>query len=278
MDFCFTGKENDPHNTQAVLVAKEERSKMKLSAAVPSKSTGAYIARRIMGWMKEIGIETGDMIMKSDQEAAITSIVREVGKMRAANGGGKHIIEESLVGSSKSNGFVEGAILSVEQMVRTIRTALSRRWRMKIPTKHPIMPWIMEWASYLLNRYEVARDGKTAYERCKGKKSKAPGIEFGEAILWKKKKSSGAMGKLDCTWEEGVFLGIRGRSGEMIIGDGEGVKKTRNIRRRPTGERWNNRWAQEYRGGPATTTPSPTARRSRSSGLTSRTRRTGRTS
>ena len=55
MDFCFMGEENDPHNTQAVLVAKEERSKKKLSAAVPSKSTGAYIARRIMGWMEKVG-------------------------------------------------------------------------------------------------------------------------------------------------------------------------------------------------------------------------------
>ena len=98
MDFCFVGEGGEPHNTQAILVAKEERSKMKLSAAVPSKSTGTYIARRVLGWMKELGIETGDMIMKSDQEAAFTSIVREVGVMRAANGGGNYIIEESSWG------------------------------------------------------------------------------------------------------------------------------------------------------------------------------------
>ena len=71
--------------------------------------------------------------------------------------GGKYIIEESFVGSNTSNGSVERAILSVELMVRTIRRSLSRRWRMKIPTKHPIMPWIVEWASYLCKQ---VRGGK----------------------------------------------------------------------------------------------------------------------
>ena len=58
---------------------------------------------------------------------------------------------------------------------------------MKIPARHPVMAWIVEYAGYLLNRFEVSRDGKTAYERSKGKKAKSLGIEFGEAILWKKR-------------------------------------------------------------------------------------------
>jgi hypothetical protein len=42
----------------------------------------------------------------------------------------------------------------------------------------------MEWAALVLNRYEVGKDGKTPYERCKGKKATTMGLEFGEAVLW----------------------------------------------------------------------------------------------
>ena len=222
MDFCFMGEEGEPGNTLLVLVAKEEATKMKLSAAVPTKSSGTYIAKRVVAWMKEIGCEMCDITMKTDQEPATQAIVKEIGKIRAANGGGKYIVEMSPVASSKSNGSVERAILSVEQMVRALRSALGRRWKRRIPTRHPVMAWIVEYAGHLLNRFEVSRDGKTAYERCKGKRSKSIGVEFGEAVLWKKKMVGGALGKLDCTWSDGVFLGVRGKSGEIYSRTSDG--------------------------------------------------------
>ena len=101
-----------------------------------------------------------------------------------------------------------------------------------------VIPWIMEHASYLLNRFEVSHDGRTAYERCKGKPARVPGIQFGEGILWRRKPIGNALGKLSLVWQDGVFLGIKGRTGEFIIGDEKGVWKTRAIQRKPCGERW----------------------------------------
>ena len=89
----------------------------------------------------------------------------------------------------------------------------------------------MEYAAVLINRFEVGADGKTSYERNKGKKATTLGIEIGEAVLWRRKKVGGALGKLTCMWEDGIFLGIMGKSGELIIGDGKGVWKTRSIHR-----------------------------------------------
>ena len=84
----------------------------------------------------------------------------------------------------------------------------------------------------------MGKDGRTAFERCKGKKAKTMGIEFGEAVLWKKKPSGGALGKLSSTWDDGVFLGVRGKSGEFIVGNKVGVWKARSIQRKPVGDRW----------------------------------------
>ena len=72
-------------------------------------------------------------------------------------------------------------------------------------------------------------DGKTACER----RAKTLGIEFGEAILWKRKAVGGAFEKMTCLWEDGVHLGVRGASGEIIVGDKNCVWKTRSVQRKP---------------------------------------------
>ena len=101
--------------------------------------------------------------------------------------GGKFIPENSPVGSTASNGVIEGGIHAVEQMVRVLKGALEARWEVGIPTLHAIIPWMAEYAALLLNRFEVGRDGKTSYERSKGKKANALGLDLGEAVLWRRK-------------------------------------------------------------------------------------------
>ena len=90
--------------------------------------------------------------------------------------------------------------------VRVLKLALEKRWGMAIPHRHAVAPWIMEHAGFLLNRFEVGHDGKTAYERLKGRKSKVLGIEFGEAVHWRMKPARGALGKLDSIGATGYFL------------------------------------------------------------------------
>ena len=213
LDFGFLGEEGEPGNTLPVLVVRERWTRMTMSSATPSKSTGGFIAKRVVAFLREIGAEQGDLIVKSDQEPAIMSIVTEIGRIRAAAGGGKFIVENSPVGSSASNGVVERAIRSVEQQTRVLKSGLEERWGVKIPTRHSVMPWLVEYAGLLLNRFEVSRDGKTSFERSKGKPAKTLGLEFGESVLWKRRPVGGALAKLTCLWEDGIFLGIKGEVG-----------------------------------------------------------------
>ena len=46
------------------------------------------------------------------------------------------------------------------------------------------------------------------------------------------------LAKLTSLWEDGIFLGVKGSSGEFIVGDKQGVWKTRTMMRRPVEERW----------------------------------------
>ena len=176
--------------------------------------------------------------MKSDQENAIKAIIDDVGKARAIGKHGKTIPEHSPVGSSGSNGVVERGIQSIEEMLRVMRSALEERLGVALDVTSSVWPWMTELAALTLNRLEVGRDGKTAYERVKGKAARFQGFEFCEKVLWRRKPVNDKMGKLQCMWEDGVYLGIKALTGEIIVGNSKGVWRTRTVRRRPFEERW----------------------------------------
>ena len=79
----------------------------------------------------------------------------------------------------------------------------------------------------------MGHDGTTAYERCKGKRAKALGIEFGEGVHWRMKQAGVALGKLDSWWTWSASRGQGKDGGEIIIGDAQGVWRTSTIRRKP---------------------------------------------
>lgn len=175
------------------------------------------------------------VILKSDQEPAVLALVNDIIKYRAP---AATQVEQSPVGSSGSNGIVERGIQSFQMMMRVMKDALETKWKVAIPDDHPILTWMTGYSSYLLNRFEVGRDGRTSYERLKGKNAKTVGLEFGEGLLFKIKEKNEGVGKLAVRWRDGVFLGVRGVSGEIIVGTREAVCRTRTVRRKPFETRW----------------------------------------
>ena len=96
-------------------------------------------------------------------------------------------MEESPVGSSGSNGVVERAVQGTEGQIRVILVALEERIGRQVDPEEAIVSFIPEYAAYVVNRLEVGKDGKTSYERTRGKKATVVGLEFGEKLLWRKK-------------------------------------------------------------------------------------------
>ncbi len=52
-----------------------------------------------------------------------------------------------------------------------------------MPTKHPVMIWLVENVADVVTKYLQGADGRTAYERLFGKKAHEEGLEFGERVL-----------------------------------------------------------------------------------------------
>ena len=208
MDFCSVGDKSRERKI-TILVARERCTRMTLASATPSKGATEFLAKRLFAFLREVGADKGDLVVRCDQEPAIVAVLGELARHRAAGGGGRTIPEHSPVGDSQGNGVAEKAIKSVQGQLRVLRSALEARIRAKVPSDHSVMSWMTEYAAVVLNRYEVSKDGKTAYERNRNKKSRAMGLEFGEAVLWRRRPVGNNLAKLSIAWERGVYLGIK---------------------------------------------------------------------
>ena len=234
IDYCFMGKRTE--ETQPILVARDRDTRMTLSFLVREKgASDPYVVKRLVAFIKEIGQEGQRMIVKSDQESPIKAVVD---KLILARAQAATVPEHSPVRSSGLNGVFERAVKEVEMRVRCLKSALDERVNGDIAATSPILPWLVEYASVLINRYLVGHDGKTAYERSKGKTSKVLGYEFGEVVHFRRTPLPGRLDKLDSLWCLGVYVGYRAVTGEFMVVSDEGAYKTRSLKRVPVEERW----------------------------------------
>ncbi len=56
-------------------------------------------------------------------------------------------MENSPVDASASNGSFERAIQSVQAQIRVLKLALGHRCKIELPTKHKMIPWMIEYAA-----------------------------------------------------------------------------------------------------------------------------------
>ena len=136
-----------------------------------------------MSFLKEIGLDKADIVIKSDQEAAVGALVDDIKRMRNDS---RTVVEYSPVRTPKSNGLIERTVMSIKEQVKVMKSALEARWQRNIHDTENVATWLVEYSAVLLNRREISKDGKTSYERLKGKRGYIPGVEFGEKILYKK--------------------------------------------------------------------------------------------
>ena len=136
-----------------------------------------------------------------------------------------------------------------------LKDALEMRLEVRIPSNHNILSWLVEFAGTVVNRYEVGRDSKTLYERLRGKQSRLIGFEFGEKVNSRRTAVGARMAKLDSLWSDGVFLGYRSISGEIVVGTKNGVFKTRTVQRKAYEHRWGKENLDMVGGVPWKTTP-----------------------
>ena len=123
------------------------------------------------------------VILKSDQESAMTALFERVRRLR--NQAGEQTVEEhSPVGESQSNGTIERAVREVEEMMATLLSALETSVGGRVPQESPVIAWAAEYAAVIISYFVEGSDGKTALERHRAAKHERPLACFGEKVLY----------------------------------------------------------------------------------------------
>ena len=215
------------------LVLKDRDTKTIKACTVTSKGINDYAVRRIVKAIEELGHKK--IILKSDGESAIVALKRRIKHILPLN----VVLEESPVGDHQANGEIEMANQLVQGQFRVMKCGFESRIGTKLVGTHPLVPWLLIHAADTLNRYVKGEDGRTAYQRVKGRAFRTPVTEWGECVLYCRLASAGE-NKFDYRWDEGVWLGVKDNSGEAIIGTSKGVVKARDWKHQATHqERWN---------------------------------------
>ena len=243
-DYAFLAAEGE--ETIAIQVARDRRTRMIFAHVVPKKGfTHEHGAQEMIKDIKKLGYS--EVILKCDGEPALKSVQEEVKRRRED----PTILENSPVGDSRSNGVAERAVQALGEQVRVLRRGLEQRLGVKLSGKHPVTAWLVEHSAELLSRYLVGEDGRTGYERLKGKKYQGETVEFGEKVHYRLNlKAKQKDTKLEVKWGEGFFLGKWWRTGEAVIGTANGILLAGTIRRVGGHRRWDREGLELVRGVP----------------------------
>ncbi len=232
---------------------EDRDSKMAAASVFPVKGSSHQLAaRRVRAFVSELGYEDLDVTLTSDHEPAIKDLVSEVSKLGTTASTMK---EESPVGSSASNGVVDMGNQAIDGYVRVIKIVLEARLNMKVPGARPAVARMVEFARLFVKRYEVGNDGRTPCERARGKTSKLLCLKFGEMLNFRRNRAPGRLAKLESSWEDGVFLGYRAASGEVVVGTKIGVFRAMTVHGKPEKQRWGLENMDMVGGTPWRTTP-----------------------
>ena len=102
------------------------------------------------------------------------------------------------------------------------------------------MAWMETHAAALVTCCAKGYDGRTAYQRVRGKEFRTRLLAFGEVCRFKNRSHEPLKGVVDGRrFHAGIFIGIDRRTGRYIVHNGSEVKLARTIMRMPGTEKWN---------------------------------------
>ena len=153
--------------------------------------------------------------MKADGERSLKALRDSVARYH----GGIIVLEVSARGESQSNGIAEQAAQVVAEFVRVLKEQIEVKTKMKLSPEDTISLWMVRWASILCSKYMVGADGRTPYERRRGRRCRMPVVRFSERVLFKQiREGKNCRDKFESEDREGVWLGHNREANEVLIG------------------------------------------------------------
>ena len=219
------------------LVVRCDKTQRTWATSLPEKGTHAYNVTWLASVIREAGWKR--MCLFSDNEHALRAL-----KLKASEEVQNVVFDlrESPTSTehenAPSNGIAEAAVREVKRMVRAILSELETKLKIEVGVDHPILAWIARHAAFLMTRFRIGEDGKSAYERTLGRPWRRPTIVFGEQVMFKPVGSRHKRGSLDARVCMGRYVGTASRNADLLIMTSEGISRGHSLHRRPEDEKW----------------------------------------
>ena len=241
-----------PEGAIPFLVIVDSRSGAPFALFIDHKGASARVVARVvevLTWLVYSRI-----VFKSDQEPIILALKRMVQSVWNKESS----LEESPAYDPRANGQVERTVRAIKDQTRTmlsdLESSLQSAVRPDTPCYKVIIQWMTEHAACLMRRCKVHTDGRTSYERLKGRRARGTLTAFGEMVEWKPLHADGQQA-LDARCEDGCFLGVKDGSGEVIVGTSVGIVKCRDHLRKPGNVHYDESMLRSLPGSPIEPNP-----------------------
>ena len=124
-------------------------------------------------------------------------------------------------------------------MIRTLKDHVEDKIGETLTETDAMLLWIIDYAGTLITRSKIGTDGRTAYQRLKGKSPSNQVAVIGEKVLYMPVKKGGKrMNKLAPKFKYGIWLGISNMTSESIVGTSGGIFTARAVWRLEASRRW----------------------------------------
>ena len=99
--------------------------------------------------------------------------------------------------TTQANGAAEVGVKLLKSHMRTLRCNLENEIGQRIPVRHPLMAWMATHAAALITWCAKGQDGRTAYQRVKGKEFRTCLLAFAKACRFKNRSHEPLKGVVD---------------------------------------------------------------------------------
>ncbi len=175
---------------KCLIVRDTTATKCVFAHVVPMKGTAEDEGRFVSDLVAEdiLWLGHAKLIVRADNERALQAlVVAALRRVRVLANDDLEAIskEQPEPYESQSMGAIEVGIKIARGQYRSLRLCLESRLGKRIPVGHPVMAWLLEHTTNVLNAMHRGPDGLTPWTKARGRPFNLRLIGFGEKVLYK---------------------------------------------------------------------------------------------
>ena len=160
LDYKSFGQEGKLDDKATSIVVRDNESQTTFAHICLNKGpTDIWTKKKILEDLDLLGHV--DVILKTDGEPALVSLMEEVKKSRVQ----PTFLRHPPAYDPQANGAAEHAVQDYMGQFRKLKIALERRIGQKVESSWAVIELMSEYAALLLSRYPVRKDGRTPHKR-----------------------------------------------------------------------------------------------------------------